>query len=78
MSSTVTVNEHDVPTSLETFTVVVPTLKKEPGAGFAVIAPQVPVVEGGSKFTNAPHWSTSLGTVILAGHVITQLMQLVH
>ena len=46
VSFTLTVNEQLCPEAELTFTVVVPTAKKDPEAGVAVMVPQLPVVVG--------------------------------
>lgn len=77
ISNTVTVNVQvasgllGLVSDAVTVTVVVPTGKKEPGAGFAVTVapPQLSVAEGNAKFTIAPHCPGSLFTEIFEGQL---------
>ena len=74
-SITVTAKEHvPPPTEDDTVTVVLPTGKKEPEAGFAVTVPQLPVAVPLSKVTIAPGfplWVVFVATVRLGGQLST-------
>ena len=74
VSTTVTRNEALRPSVFVQVTVVGPNGKNEPLAGVQMIGAQSPVVDGGAKFTIAPHWPKSLLVVIFGAETRKQVL----